>query len=139
MAATLWDGIKTRSWWKKRKGEGKGILQVYLATKLHLRGRVISFVAAHKKKTLADYRTATEKLRNAQLTYTHNPSQANKQQWKDSKAKYDLCIARYEKMKGDYARLKYHRYENKAGKMLSLLIKGTHKPTHISNKRNADS
>lgn len=67
-----------------------------------MRGRVISFLAAHKKKTLAEYRIA-------------EPVTDHKQQWKDSKAKYDLCLSGYEKMKGDYARLKYHTIWKQSG------------------------
>lgn len=44
---------------------------------------------------------------------------------------HDLWLTKYELSKTNYLSLKYHGFGNKAGKLLSHLIKGAHKPTFI--------
>lgn len=103
----------------------------------HIKGRIMSSVAAYKRKTISQYQEPNESLRRAQSSYTQSPLLVNKRRWKVSKNACDLCLARYERMKENYSKLRYDRYGNKAGKLLSHLIKGTHKLICISSIHDA--
>lgn len=106
------------------------------AGKAHIRGRIISYMANHRKQQAKKFQEASVKLRRAQHSYTTIPTPHNRAQWQAAKTEFDITATRYELNKSSYRDLRYYRYGNKSGRMLSYLIKGNTKPPLIPPMKN---
>lgn len=60
------------------------------AAKAYLRGRIISYTGAFKKKTKNPHTQASQELRLAQLEYQSNPGTPTWQKWLCAKSWYDI-------------------------------------------------
>lgn len=100
------------------------------AGKAYIRGRIISFVATQKNQ-VQKFKEASDNLRLAQRTYTDDPTPLNGQTWQKCKTDFDIWATKYEISKTNYMNLSYYKFGNKAGKMLSHLVRGSRKPVLI--------
>lgn len=60
------------------------------AGKAFMRGRIISYVAAHKKEVHDRFKLASKTLRTAQLEYQQNPNTTTQQNWQAATLQFNL-------------------------------------------------
>lgn len=91
-----------------------------------MRGRIISYLAPHRKDILEKHKGIIDKLRQTQQTYQDNPTYKTKQEWVETKQQYDISADEVERLQKDLRDLRFHRHGNKVGKLLSYLTKEPH-------------
>lgn len=100
-----------------------------------MRGRIISYTAAHKREIKQRYAKASYDLRQKQLVYQSNPSIISKKEWIDAKFQFNLSQDETQRMHKSHRELKFLKYGNKPGKLLSYLTKETCAPINIPRIR----
>lgn len=99
--------------------------------KAFLRGKIISYTTQFKKHSRQQYMQASNALRLSHERLTLNRAPDNIQTWQQSKCSFDTWADQQEAAKS-YSALHFHRFGNKAGKLLAKLCSGPRRPTHIS-------
>lgn len=69
--------------------------------------------------------------------YEDNPTPSNRKLWKAAKEEYDHWLDSHEMLYANHITLKFHKQGNKARRLLWRLIRGRHKPVHITKIRNS--
>lgn len=113
-------------------------LMYWDAAKAYLRGCIDTFVAAYRKHINKAFKEHSENLRRAQTLLNQNPSTDHRKQWESAKHTFDMWTKKYEISRAAYRDLQFHTYGNKAGNLLSRLIKGTHKPNYVTKLSNRE-
>lgn len=66
---------------------------------------------------------------------TLNRTTENIQKWRQAKSTFDLWAEQHEAAKTSYSQLHFHRFGNKAGRLLAKMCSGPRRPTRISALR----
>lgn len=86
-----------------------------------LRGRILTFSIGYKKSS-SFFGANTD-------SPTELPD--HRKVWREAEAHFDLWADAQERIHKSLSDLQYHKFANKAGKLLARLCKGPHTPTHI--------
>lgn len=109
------------------------------AGKAFLRGRIISFVSAYKKNAHKTYLETSHSLRNAQKQLTERNTPENRKTWQEAKDRFEIWAHNLERKKMTHTQLHFHKFGNKAGKLLARLSKDTYLSKHFTALHNPDS
>lgn len=86
-----------------------------------MRERIIAFTAAHKKDKTNRFLDASRELREKQHKYQTTRSLADKENWESARAAFDAAEKLYKQTITHANALRFHKYGNKAGKLMSRL------------------
>lgn len=110
----------------------KNILLFWQASKSILRGNILSY-SAHRDKTFsAAYIEQQSALTSAYLKCKDAPTPAKKEFYLSQKSTFDAMLSQAES-KYPFS-LRFHRYGNPSGKLLSNLLWGQWPPTNIKSQ-----
>lgn len=115
----LLKNIMNRIWNYKWSTQNHPILY-WKTAKAFMKGKIMSYVAAYKKKIIQTYNQTSQQLRKAQLDYQTNSNINTRKEWLHSKSKFDSCQKNYEVIQHDVRDLKFHKFGNKAYKLVCL-------------------
>lgn len=102
------------------------------AAKAVMRGRIMAYVANHKKKTNRAYEDANRNLRAAYTSFQNCSSPQNRERWLQSKREFEVWVERREAFYRSQFDAEMHRFGNKSGKLLANLARGRRVVTHIT-------
>lgn len=108
------------------------------SSKAYMRGCIIAYTTAYKKKITKASKKATKQLQIKQQEHQNNPSQKTKQEWIEDKNYYNIKADEVEMIHKDNRDLLLHRFGNKPGKLLSHLTKENFTPNSINKMRKQD-
>lgn len=101
-------------------------------------GRIIAYTVGYKKDKMRRFLDASKILRDKQHIYQGTQAQRDKREWETAKSNFDLAEKLDEQTVAHANTLRYHNYGNKAGKLLSCLIKGPYTSDPIRAMRERD-
>lgn len=103
----------------------------WVAGKAFLRDRIIAYTMSYKKDKTRRFVEASRALRDAQQRYPVSRTSEDKKAWHEAKKDFKTSEKIYEQAICQTNTLHFHKYGNKAGKLLSTLIERPHTNTPI--------
>lgn len=108
------------------------------SSKAYMRGRIIAYTTAYKRKIKYASQEAVKPLQIKQQECKNNPSQRAKKKKIEAKNYYNIKADEVEMIHKDNRDLLLHRFGNKPGKLLSYLTKEHYTPIFITKMRKLD-
>lgn len=112
-------------------------LLFWQASKLVLRGNILSYTVHRDKKLHKSFSELQTNLTSAYIKFKDSLTSATKEAYQSHRVVCDALLAQMELKYTFLARSKIHRFGNRSGKLLSSLLKGQHSPTIIKCLRGA--
>lgn len=94
------------------------------AGKAYLRGSMTAYTRHYRKEKTKKCLQASRRLRKAQMSYQNVQDAQTKEEWRVAKLHFETCQDVYEQWKGNVETLKFHKFGNKAVRLLARLAKG---------------
>lgn len=94
--------------------------------KAFIRSRIIAYTTSYKKDKTRRFLEASRALRDAQQRCRVSRAIEDKIGWIEAKKDFETSSKLYEQAVSQTSALHFHKFSNKAGKLLSYLNKGPH-------------